>query len=95
MCGIEVNLDVRHRCGMARDDLHFRLRIPEVLKDRIQNAADENGRSMTAEIVYRLERSFGSPSPGELADWLKEHERRIEQVEIVLGNMYGPDWKDT
>jgi hypothetical protein len=43
---------------MARDDLHFRLRIPEDLKARIEKIAAENGRSMTAEIVVRLERSF-------------------------------------
>lgn len=39
---------------MAREDLHFRLRIPEDLKKRIEQAAIENHRSMTAEIVARL-----------------------------------------
>jgi hypothetical protein len=43
---------------MAREDLHFRLRIPEDLKKRIEVAADENRRSMTAEIVARLKWSF-------------------------------------
>lgn len=43
---------------MARDDLHFRLRIPEELKHRIEAAAKENRRSMTAEIIDRLDRSF-------------------------------------
>lgn len=43
---------------MAREDLHFRLRIPEDLKNRVEVAADENHRSMTAEIVARLEWSF-------------------------------------
>ncbi|SBW12703.1 conserved hypothetical protein [uncultured Alphaproteobacteria bacterium] len=43
---------------MARDDLHFRLRIPEELKARIEKSAAENNRSITAEIVSRLERSF-------------------------------------
>ena len=43
---------------MARDDLHFRLRIPEALKERIEKSATTNNRSITAEIVSRLEQSF-------------------------------------
>lgn len=43
---------------MAREDLHFRLRIPEGLKRRIEDAAASNSRSMTAEIIDRLENSF-------------------------------------
>ena len=43
---------------MARDDLHFRLRIPEALKERIEKSATANNRSITAEIVSRLEQSF-------------------------------------
>lgn len=39
---------------MAREDLHFRLRIPEELKQRIEAHAELNHRSMTAEIVSRL-----------------------------------------
>lgn len=39
---------------MSREDLHFRLRIPEHLKAMIKDAAYSNGRSMTAEIVARL-----------------------------------------
>lgn len=43
---------------MARDDLHFRLRIPEELKKKVEEAASKNQRSMTAEIIDRLEHSF-------------------------------------
>jgi hypothetical protein len=39
---------------MAREDLHFRLRIPEDLKKRIEAYAELNNRSTTAEIVARL-----------------------------------------
>jgi Arc-like DNA binding domain. len=44
--------------GMAKDDLYFRLRLPEELKKRVQEAAEASHRSMTAEIIARLERSF-------------------------------------
>lgn len=43
---------------MAREDLHFRLRIPEALKDLIEEHATLNERSMTAEIIDRLRDSF-------------------------------------
>lgn len=57
-CGIGVKRIVCHRCGMAREDLHFRLRLPEDLKRRVESAAADHRRSMTAEIVARLEASF-------------------------------------
>ena len=43
---------------MAHDDLYFRLRIPADLKDRIEAAATFNQRSITAEIIFLLQRAF-------------------------------------
>jgi hypothetical protein len=42
----------------AQTDPQFKLRLPAALKDRIENAAAENNRSMNAELVARLEESF-------------------------------------
>lgn len=54
---------------MAREDPHFRLRIPEDLKLRVERAAHTNRRSINAEIIARLEQSFPaepiSSLPGE------------------------------
>lgn len=36
----------------------FQIRLPDGMRDRIRQAAEENGRSMNAEIVHRLEASF-------------------------------------
>ena len=36
----------------------FQIRMPEGLRDRIRVAAEENNRSMNAEIIARLEASF-------------------------------------
>ena len=36
------------------------LRIPEALRGRIEKAAKETGKSMNAEIITRLEESFGT-----------------------------------
>ncbi|RAX42379.1 Arc family DNA-binding protein [Rhizobium tropici] len=66
---------------MAREDLHFKLRIPEDLKRRIAAASRASERSMTAEILARLEASFvAAISPAEapdaeLADILADIER--------------------
>jgi hypothetical protein len=60
---------------MARDDLHFRLRIPDGLKAKIEEAARANQRSMTGEIIARLEKSFRDD------DALVELERRVSTLE--------------
>lgn len=36
----------------------FMLRLPDGMRDKIRTAAESSGRSMNAEIVHRLERSF-------------------------------------
>ena len=47
---------------MARNDPQFRIRLPEDLKSRVDEAALENSRSLNAEIVYRLSASFSVAS---------------------------------
>jgi hypothetical protein len=42
----------------GRDSDKFMLRFPEGLRDRMKQAAEDNGRSMNAEIVIRLEASL-------------------------------------
>lgn len=44
---------------MARNDPTIYMRIPQSLKDALDAAALENKRSLTAEVVARLERSTG------------------------------------
>lgn len=43
---------------MARSDPQFNLRVPTELKQKVEGAAKESGRSINAEAVYRLEKSF-------------------------------------
>lgn len=43
-----------------KDDQQTNVRLPAALKDRITQAAEEAGRSFTAEMVSRLEASFES-----------------------------------
>lgn len=41
------------------------IRIPPELKDRLQNIASLNGRSLNSEITHRLNASFGAPEQAE------------------------------
>lgn len=44
------------------------LKIPKSLKDKLKSAAKENHRSMTAELVARLERSFSQNQDEDAGD---------------------------
>lgn len=48
---------------MARPDTSFKVRMDDPLKDRIAEAAKANNRSMNAEIVSRLAKSFEPEFP--------------------------------
>jgi hypothetical protein len=69
---------------MAREDLHFRLRIPEDLKNEVEAAAAKSNRSMTAEIVERIAnyqtlREFWAKTDSEM--W--KLERRAEDADAL------------
>lgn len=49
---------------MAKDDTHFRLRIPADIKARLVVAARKSRRSINGEIVFQLERAFPDPAAG-------------------------------
>ncbi len=47
----------------SRGSDQFNLRFPEGMRERLKRAAADNGRSMNAEIVARLEHSFHAQPP--------------------------------
>jgi len=51
---------------VTSNDAHFRLRLPPTLKRAIERSAAANGRSITSEVVRRLEKTFveDSVAPG-------------------------------
>ncbi|MGH8037527.1 MAG: Arc family DNA-binding protein [Stenotrophomonas sp.] len=61
---------------MARTDPQVNVRMPADLKGRLEDAASESGRSVTGEIVHRLESTF----PKTL-DWLRHN--RAEEVHTL------------
>ncbi|WP_104668364.1 Arc family DNA-binding protein [Ensifer adhaerens] len=82
---------------MARQDPHFRLRIPEALKERIETAARANARSITAEIVERLERSFSlkPETDGGLASEIEDIRDRLGRVRDAVVAHVSDDTKRT
>jgi plasmid maintenance system antidote protein VapI len=84
---------------MAREDLHFRLRIPEELKTKIEGAAQANRRSMTAEIIDRLETSFGGEEKlwdevNRLSDVVQELQRKLELIGPKVESMWNRPYDD-
>ncbi|MFZ4835891.1 Arc family DNA-binding protein [Rouxiella sp. Mn2063] len=50
---------------MSREDPQLRIRLPFELKEKIENAARENSRSMNAEIVHRLDSTLLKSMPND------------------------------
>ena len=48
---------------MARTDLQVNFRMPAELKERLEQAAKESGRSITSELVHRLRKSLDQDQP--------------------------------
>jgi predicted DNA-binding protein len=80
---------------MARNDPQVNLRMPADLKDRLDAAASENKRSLTAEIVSRLEKSWDAEGYEDLSELfletLKDYQRRtareVEEYRQMAGTV--------
>lgn len=46
----------------------FPLRLPDGMRDRIKEAAENNFRSMNAEIIYQLNRAYSADPETQKAD---------------------------
>ncbi len=81
---------------MSREDPQLRIRLPIELKEKVEAAAKENGRSMNSEIVQILQNALGDPpvdiveidstnvSPEELA---AEFARQLEEKQKEIMNV--------
>lgn len=75
---------------MNREIAPFGVRMPPGLKARIENSAHDNRRSMNAEIVARLEKSFDEAVEGPIADRLKKIEADLDHIKRLIK----PDFDD-
>lgn len=65
----------------------FIIRLPDGMRERIKAAADANGRTMTAEIVWRLETSL-DPTVKVLPDQ-KIHDMMITDMNEMVHAIWG------
>ena len=64
---------------MAREYSQVNFRIPTKLKEKIEESASTNERSITAELVARLEQSFEHQENSDVAQ-LKQQIERMDQT---------------
>lgn len=69
---------------MTAEAPHFKIRLPQALKFRLENSAAVAGRSLTAEIVRRLEESFDSLDSVMLRNRRRELEILNRDFEALL-----------
>lgn len=60
----------------------FNLRIPQELKDKVNNACKLSGRSFTKEVLYRIQRTFD------------EEARALKRYNDVQENAVGEEGSD-
>lgn len=82
---------------MARTDQQFPLRLPPELKEKLESACKESGRSKNAEAVYRLEKSFEPTiNPVETYEFERMQQIRQQQAdEIKALSEYIQDARET
>lgn len=83
---------------MARNEPQMNLRVPVELKEKIERAAFENKRTITAEAVARLEHSFAntptvsmptsSQQPVPLPDYMEQQMQKIIQQHLDNAEQY-------
>lgn len=59
------------------------LRVPAQLREMLEQAADDKGRSLNAEAIARLWESFEQP-PSALSDRVGELEKKVIELEKAL-----------
>ena len=74
---------------MARTDPQLNFRIPAELREKLDAAAASNKRSLTSELIARLESSFEEPAHGEAlttstADAVQLLLKKVEGIEARL-----------
>lgn len=73
----------------------FKIRIPAELKEKIRQSAEQHNRSMTADIIARVEQSFATeeqarPLIAADKDWLEEigvsNEEFTKAIKTIVAN---------
>lgn len=89
-----------HHCLMNTPDAQFKLRLPAPLKERLDQSAERSGRSLSAEIVHRLEGSYQQTATADgllksnllnfqlAAELLKHNPRMVTAVSHLMSKLF-------
>ncbi len=77
---------------MGRDDLHFNLRLPYKLKEKVKQSAKANGRSLNAALVQIVADSLEKPTPG--IGYRNDAEREADIVSREIQELVFENLKD-
>jgi hypothetical protein len=87
--------------SMEKDSrVQYKFNIPLELKEKLEAAASENNRSLSGEVVARLEQAFSVHKRlGDLEDDTEANigdlYRRVEELERQMREMHNPDMYNT
>ncbi|HRN45509.1 MAG TPA: Arc family DNA-binding protein [Flavobacterium sp.] len=70
------------------DHTIVRLRVPPELKKQIEESADKNNRSQSAEMVARLEQSFAQSSQSEISELKQQLERMDQTIKTLATTLH-------
>ncbi len=74
---------------MAREDVQINVRLPAALLAHLRKQATQNGRSLTAEVLLRLQRSFEGARDSRIelrniVERLDQQQRDLEGVRLGI-----------
>ena len=92
MWSVAVKTHVVHYFGMKRSDPQFKIRLPDAIKERLEALAAKEQRSVSAEIVARLQRTLdedqaraSQPLPEEVAALLDVRDEGLAKALAEMG----------
>ena len=74
-------LESKKATGVERTLDQFQFHLPDLMRDKIAEAATANGRSLNDEIIHRLTHSLERDEMKKLSDHLKTRGDRLAKVE--------------
>ena len=80
--GLNVNPTVVHNLCVTREDPQLKIRMPGELKSLVEAAAKSAGRSVTAEVVARLQQSFDNAD--EVRRLLLDEDKRLSGLDAEV-----------
>src|SRR5215469_9173554 len=74
-------LQSKKAIGIERTLDQFQFHLPDLMRDKLAEAATANGRSLNDEIIHRLTQSLERDEMKKLSDHLKTRDDRLAKVE--------------